>query len=142
MDSLNLTNTEKIIIKSRQASKPFFDLSGNDRQYFLDQIIARVAAGAGCDLPQSDFFAKIVSEELDGMITDFGYDRFTLSEVVFAIRLNSNPAAMRVPSGLELEQVVFTGRTVNSYFLSKVLSNYATLRHCLDRKLENYIDGY
>lgn len=142
MDSLALTNTEKIIIKSRQAGKPLSELEGNDRQSFLDQVIARVAAGCGCELPQSDFFAKIVSDELDGMLVDFEYDKLTLSEVVFAIRLNSNPKAMRVPSGIELDSVIFSGRTVNSYFVSRVLSNYMILRTCLDRKLENHIDGY
>ena len=142
MDSLKLSDTEKIIAKSRQTGKPFSDLTGNDRQHFLDQVIARIAAGTGCDLPQTDFFSKIVFDELEGMMVDFGYDQLTLSETVFAIRLNSNPTAMKAPSGVELDQVQFTGRTVNSYFLSKVLSNYMTLRTCFDRKLQNYIDGY
>jgi|GEM_PF-1765924 hypothetical protein len=140
MGSLDLTNTEKIIIKSRQGGKPFSDLHGNDRYHFLDQVIARIAASTGCDLPQSDFFAKIIGEELDGVMVDFGYDKLTLSEVIFAIRLNSNHAAMKIPS--EIEPIKFTGRIVNSYFLSNVLSNYMMLRAMLDRKLQNFLDGH
>lgn len=120
----------------------FSETSGVGRQHFLDQIIARIAAQVGCDLPQTDFFANIVSEEMEGIIVDFGYDELTLKEVIFAIRVNSCPSAMKMPSGMDLEPVFFSGKLPNGYFLSKILSNYMLLRRILDGKLGNFIDGY
>lgn len=142
MDSLNLTTTEKAIIKNRSSGKPFVENEGNDRRHFLDQIIARISASTGCELPGTDFFASILCEEIEGVMIDFGYDILTLSEVVFAIRLNSKPSEMKMPSGIELEPITFSGRTVNSYFLSKIISNYMIVRNLFDRKLQNFLDGY
>ena len=142
MDSLNLTSSEKKIIHNRQAGNPFSELSGIQRSSFLDQIIARVTASTGCDLPQTDFFASILSEEMAGMLVDFEYDKLTLSEIIYAVRINSNPSELKLPSGIELAPVIFTGRSANTYFVSKVIGNYMILRNILDRKLQNYLDGY
>lgn len=142
MDSLKLTATEKLIVENRLSGKSLSEISGNDRKHYLDQIVARISAQAGCDLPQTDFFANIISEEMDGIMVDFGYDKLTLKEVIFALRLNSSPSSMKLPSGLDLDHIQFSGRFPNGYFLSKVLSNYMLLRKILDGKLSNFIDGY
>lgn len=142
MDSLKLTTTEKLIVENRLTGDSLSETYGNDRRHFLDQVVARISAQVGCDLPQTDFFANIVCEEMEGIMVDFGYDQLTLKEVVFAIRMNSSPSSMKLPSGVDLDHVPFSGRLPNGYFLSKVLSNYMMFRKILDGKFTNFIDGY
>lgn len=100
----------------------------------------RGAAICGCSLPQTEFFAGYIAEELILFIKN-GYEEYTLDEVLLAIRVNSKGGA-RAPSGLEVEQIPFTGVCFNVNYVSKVLSNYKLLRDYLDRKFENKIDGY
>lgn len=107
----------------------------------IDQIMFRGAAIAGCPLPQTEYFANYIADELIIFIKEFGYGILTESEVLLALRLNSK-GGLRYPSGIEIEQVQFVGSCFNVDFVSKVLYNYRTIRNQLDRRFENQLDGY
>lgn len=107
----------------------------------VDQIMLRVAAISGCALPNTDFFAKFIAEEIIKFILDFGYGDLTLEEILLAFRFNAR-SGLRYPNGELIESVNFTGVCVNVDYISKVLANYISIRNYLDRKLQNKIDGY
>lgn len=107
----------------------------------IDKILLSGAAITGAPLPVTEFFANIISNEIYIHLTEFGRGELTLSEVLLAIRINSK-GEIRMPSGSPMEQVMFYGNCFHVDFLSKILYNYMLLRNSLDRKFENYLDGY
>lgn len=107
----------------------------------LDQIMLRGAAIVGCALPNTNFFADFIEHELNIFINEYGFKELTLQEVLTALRLNEC-SGVRFPSGVEIERVTFSGSCFNVSYISKILSNYLILRNMLDRKLQNFIDGY
>lgn len=113
----------------------------NEVRRSVDQIMFRGAAISGCSLPQTEFFAEFIAEELLVFINEFGYSEYTFDEIILALRLNSMGGLKRT-SGEDIEQVGFSGSCFNVNYISKVLSNYALVRNYLDRKIENQIDGY
>jgi hypothetical protein len=132
---------ERLIIACRLKGNSFIEMEENDRRIALDKIIVRTAAISGCPLPNTDFFADAICEEMYGFMIDFGYEELTLSEITFALRMNMK-CGLKYPTGLEIETIAFSGHCFNVTFVSKVLSNYMSLRVLLDRKLQNHIDGY
>jgi hypothetical protein len=114
---------------------------GNDLRVATDKIILSGAAISGCPLPQTEGFAEIISNEIIEFVNEYGYGELTLEEILAALRLNAK-GGFRFPTGIEAEHVPFTGNCFNVVYLSKVLSNYKAFRDILDRKLENFIDGY
>lgn len=107
----------------------------------IDQIMLRGAAMCGCPLPQTEFFAEFISSELTYFMVEMGYAVLTLKEVLLALRLNAT-GLEKYPSGELVERVEFSGNCFNVTFIAKVLAGYIQLRFCLDRKLQNHIDGY
>jgi hypothetical protein len=101
----------------------------------------RVAAICGCALPNTEFFAKFIAEEITNFILCFGYADLTLEEILLAFRFNAK-AGMKYPNGEQIEPIFFTGCCVNVDYIAKVLANYMSIRIFLDRKLQNKIDGY
>lgn len=104
----------------------------------------RGAAICGCNLPDTDFFAKFIAEEITAFILEFGYKELTLGEIILAFRINAKGNFKNYINfvGLDIEQIVFYGNCMNVDYVAKVLSNYLTIRNLLDRKLQNKIDGY
>jgi hypothetical protein len=141
VDTTSLTKVEQKIIKSRLAGCSFGQLDDDDTKLAVDQIMLRVAAICGCALPNTEFFAKFIAEEISIFISDFGYVDLTLEEILLAFRFNSR-GGLKYPNGELIEFIFFTGNCVNVDYISKVLSNYMSLRIILDRKLQNKIDGY
>jgi hypothetical protein len=129
------------VLDYRCSEEPFSKLSEKDEKVALDEIMLRGAANTGCNLPNTDFFANIIGEEIAIHVKEFGYQDLTAGEILLALRLNSKGDA-KYPAGLTLEQVPFFGNCFNVEFLSKVLSNYMVLRNYIDRKFQNHIDGY
>lgn len=119
--------------------KSISQLNENDLTYTSDQIIVRGAAICGCDMPQTDFFASVLSKEIINFIFEFGYENLTLEEIVLAMKINANND-LKNPLGEDLAQIDFVGRFVYVGFLAKVLKNYMILRTNLDRKFQNQID--
>jgi hypothetical protein len=140
-DTTKLTPLELKIINARTKGYSFCQLDENNKKLAVDQIMLRVAAICGCPLPNTEFFAKFIAEEITIFILDFGYQEFTLEEILSAFRFNAT-GGLKYATGVEIDQVYFTGSCVNVDYIAKVLSNYLIIRKILDRKLQNKIDGY
>ena len=128
----NLSNSDLKIIKARISGPSFVDLSDDDKTIGVDQIMLRVASICGCALPNTEFFAKFIAEEISIFISEFGYQELTLEEIFLAFRLNAK----------EKDRIMFTGNCVNVDYISKVLDRYMEFRKTLESKLKNKIDGY
>lgn len=140
-DKIRLSNVEELIIAKRLVGISFCQIEPDKVKSNIDHLILKASAITGCELPQTEFFADVLTQEIVEFLNEFGYEEFTIAEMIFAIRLNSR-IDLRWPSGNELEQVQFSGRNFNINFFSRVLFNYDQLRKSLDRKFQNFIDGY
>lgn len=138
---MKLSKIDQLIIGCRLSGESYVEMDEKTRRVALDKIIVKTAAICGCPLPNTDFFADVICEELYGFMLDFGYEEFTLAEITLALRMNMK-VGLKYPTGIEIEVIPFTGHCFNVTFISKVLSNYMTIRLLLDRKLQNIIDGY
>ena len=136
-----MNESEQRIIKSRLTGFSFSQLDGKDKKISADKIMLNGAAISGCHLPATDFFASIIAEELIIFITDFGYGNLTEEEILLAFRFNSK-GNLKLPSGINVEEVPFVGNCFNIDYMAKILYNYMILRTHIDRKIENHIDGY
>lgn len=114
-------------------------MGDTDLRYYIDQIMLRGAAICGCPLPQTEFFAGFIADELSIFINEFGYGEFTYEEILLALRLNSK-GGLSTPSGINITQVEFSGTCFNVDYMAKVLSNYLSLRKFLDGRFKNEID--
>ena len=129
-----------MIIEARITGESFYLLSDSDRKHACDQIMLKGAAISGCALPQTEFFADIIADQICDFIENFGFKEFTIREIILSLLINSK-GGIKFPSGIELDRVVFNGNCFNVDYLSKVLSNYMAIRAILDQKFKNYIDG-
>lgn len=130
-----------MILEARGTGSSFWELeSEDDIRHFADRVIIQVSAITGEDLPSSELVAKAITEEITALLTDFGYDEFTLAEIVLAARLNYFPS-LKNPSGNDFVRGEMTGR-VSIAFLSQVLYNYKVLRNFMETEFENKIKGY
>lgn len=131
-----MTTAEKMVCEARGSGVSFEDMDKDDREVASDEIMLRIASICGCALPNTDFFAKYISEEIEHFIMKFGYSGYTLEEIILAFRLNSGGY------GVGYDHVQFTGVCVNVDFIAKVLINYSEVRKTLENKIKNKIDGY
>lgn len=138
---IKMTEIENQIIECRLAGLSFCQLDQKAIRVITDKIILNAAAITGCPTPETEFFAEILSEQISIYLEQFGFGELTYEEIILAFRLNTK-GGLRHPSGLEIERIEFFGSCFNVDYLSRVLSNYMTLRNYLDRKFENFIDGY
>lgn len=132
---IQMTPTEAKIFEARLTGVSFSQLSEKDLRISVDQIMLRAAAICGCVLPNTEFFAKFISEEISNFIINFGYGEYTLEEILLAFRIN---AKLNSDSG----HIHFTGNCINVDYVAKILANYTIYRIVLDRKFQNKIDGY
>lgn len=139
--TVQLTKLELKIYDARCTGLSFVQMEEGDLKISVDQIMLRVASICGCALPNTEFFAKFIADEILVFILDFGYPELTLEEFLLAFRLNAK-GGLKYPNGIDFEQIPFFGNSLNVDYISKVLSNYLSLRKILDRKLQNKIDGY
>jgi hypothetical protein len=140
-DCLKFLEVELRIIESRLNGLSFCQLEGNNLRVATDQILLSGAAISGCPLPHTEGFAEILSNEIIEFVNEYGYGELTLEEILTALRLNAR-GGLKLPTGIEVEHVPFSGNCFNVVYLSKVLSNYKTFRDILERRLQNFIDGY
>lgn len=136
-----MNDIEAKILSARLQDAPFASLSEKKQKTATDKIMLSGAAISGCALPNTEFFADIIADEIKIMITEHGYDNLTTAEILLALRLNAN-GGYKFPSGVELEIITFFGNCFNVYFLCKVLGNYMRIRYILDSKFKNYLDGH
>lgn len=137
----NLTELEKKILISRGSGLSFCQLDGKDLKHGIDQLILKSAAIVGCQIPQSEYFADILTNEIITFVNEFGYGNLTFDEMLLAIRLNSK-GKIKMPSGIDVDVVEFSGNCFNVHWLSKILSNYVVFRNLLDSKILNKLEGY
>lgn len=119
----------------------FCQIDDKNVRWHIDQIMLNGAAISGCSLPNTEFFAEIIADNLLDFILNYGYGDYSYEEILLAMKLNSKGGYL-YPSGLELETIVFSGTCFNIDYFSKVISNYSKIRTMLDRKLQNVIDGH
>ena len=131
-EGVKLTQKEKMIAEARGNGPSFDEMPSDDREVACDEIMLRIASIYGCALPNTDFFARYISEEIQKFIMDFGYFDHTLEEIILAFRLNCKSQ----------DYIQFSGVCVNIDFISKVLANYTESRSLFENKLKNKIDGY
>jgi len=136
-----LNNTELAVLNARLTGVSFCQIDDFKKSWHIDQIMLKAAAIAGCSLPNTDFFANVIAEELTHFILNLNKGELTYEEILLSLRLNST-GGYRFPSGLEMEQITFFGNCFNIDYFSKVAANYMLVRNQLDRKLQNFIDGY
>lgn len=141
LPTVKLTKTEERIVEARYTSFSFCQLDESDLKISVDQIMLRVAGICGCALPNTEFFARFIAEEIATFILDFGYEELTLEEILLAFRLNAM-GGYKYANGESADQIVFFGNCVNVDYIAKVLSNYMSFRKILDRKIQNKLDGY
>ncbi len=118
-------------MKARQTGVSFCLIDGEHKRWYIDQILLKGAAIGGCAVPNTEFFAEIIGDELDYFILNFGYEELTYEEILLALRLNTK-IKFKIPQGVEIEQIQFYGVCFNIDYFSKEF----------DRKLQNQIDGY
>lgn len=117
-----------------------FELDETELRHAIDQIILSGSAITGSSLPQTEFIATFLFSEISKFLIEMGYGELTLDEVLLAMRLNSS--GMLTNSSSELVSVELRTQNFNVMFVASVLVNYVQMRHLLDRKLQNQIDGY
>lgn len=132
---------EQKILDARVSGVSFCQISKDELQWHIDQIMLKGAAISGCSLPNTEFFAQIIGEELSEFILNFGFSELTYDELLLALRMNVK-GGFKLPVGLEVEFINFFGNCFNIDFFSKIIANYMAVRNQLDRKLQNHIDGY
>jgi len=136
-----LTEVEIKILEARQDGFSFAQLDKAHVRLAADKIILKAAAICGCPTPETDFFAEILTTEIDDYINQFGFGELTVSEIILSMRLNTSHN-LKKPPHLEVFAIAFSGACINVDFLSKMLGNYLIYRNSLDRKLQNFIDGH
>lgn len=140
--SNGFSKAEAEILKCRISGEAIGNLSEDDFRHATDQMILRGAAIYGFDLPPSEGFAQTLTSEIMFFIDMFdGYGNLCVEEIMLAMHFNAN-GAFRDLAGDYVERVEFSGKTFNVMFLAKVLRPYMGMRHAIDKKLQNQIEGY
>lgn len=116
-------------------------MNSDEVRYVCDQIIVRGAALYGCDMPQTEFFAEILSKEFSAYLLEFGYEDLTLEEIILALKINADGNFIN-PLGEDIGQTAFFGNFIHVSFVAKILHAYLVLRNGLEAKFKNHIDGY
>ena len=133
--TIPLNLAERKIVEARMTGLSFGQLEEGPRRVAVDQIMIRAAAICGCILPNTEFFATFIAEEISIFILQYGYEELTLEEILLAFRLNAKDNA-------DVDYVSFSGSCINVDYVAKILGRYIVQRKLLDRKFQNKIDGY
>lgn len=84
--------------------------------------------------------ALLVSE-MYSYFTKMDFDHLNFPEYHLALQLNAK-GNLKIPVGVDLDQVRASSNTLNVKFISDVMCLYLEMRNNLDRKLQNLIDGF
>lgn len=138
--SSKLTKIEKKIIEIRIKGKSFFELDETETRLATDKIMINGSSLYGCPLVESELLATAISKEIETYVND-NYPEISEDEIMYALQINMQ-SDIRYPSGEEVSVIDFTGDQFNVFFLVRVVEKYMKFRNILDRKLQNFIDGY
>jgi len=124
---LDLREDERKIFDARMVGYALTDLTESELQAATTGIIFKVSVICGCQLPTHDFHINALESEFILFLTQNGYERLTVEEILTAFRMNAN---------FQLQDKIETyGAIFNIDFASKVLSQYIGKRYKLDHKL-------
>lgn len=130
------------IIKARCAIDfSIEELTLTDRENIADEIMISCSATFGCQLPASKEISDSVSKGIRKLFEREGYKDLSEEEIHLAMSFNFDQN-VAFPDALEIQQVKNSGQFVNVEFVSKIVYNYMLIRKFLDRKLQNFIDGF
>jgi len=132
LEGVKLTPAEVMVSDARRNGLSFEDISLEDRDVRMDEIVLRIASICGCSLPNTEFFARYISDEIEKYILGFGYGGYTVDEIILAFRLNANSR----------DPIFFTGVCLNVDYIARVLFSYSEVRKIFESKIKNKIDGY
>lgn len=138
---LKLIETLIIDIRGDQDAISFCEMTADERQIAWDNILFNGTAFTGCLVPTSDILASKISNQISNYIFSFGYKDYTAEEVNLALQLNAHNNFEEL-SMLDLKVVEFAGSHFNLNYLASVLGNYKKIRDFIDRKFQNFLDGY
>lgn len=138
---LKLIESLIIDVRGNEDAISFCEMTADERQLAWDNILFNGTAFTGCLVPTSDILASRISNQISNYIFSFGYKDYTPEEVNLALQLNAHNNFDEL-SMLDLKVVEFSGSHFNLTYLASVLGNYKKIRDFLDRKLQNFLDGY
>lgn len=136
---MQLNEIELKIVEARLNGESFCEMNTANSRAAVDQIMIRGCAICGGQLPQTEFFASFIADEIIAFLLEHGCKGLTLAEILLALRLNEK---QKFPPGIDIEQITFTGTCFNVSYFAKVIFNYKVIRDLLDRKFQNLIEGH
>jgi hypothetical protein len=105
--------------------------------------LIRGAAVYGCELPLTESFAVVLSDQINELLNGYGYGELTLEEIFLAMHLNVAHNLKNPKWDADgTEKITFSGRFMNSSFLSKVLHRYMIIRNTMDGVISNNLEQF
>lgn len=89
----------------------------------------------------SEIVMNIVVSEMCSFFKKSIFSHLSYEEYYLALQINAT-AGLKIPAEIDGEQIKASGATVNVKFLADVMNFYIQFRNQLDRKLQNFLDGY
>lgn len=138
---LKLIETLVIDVRGDEDSVSFSEMDADERQLAWDNILFYGTACTGCQVPTTDILASRIASQISNYIFSFGYKDYTEREIELAMQLNAHNNFDEL-GALDLKVVEFTGIYFNLNYFASVLGNYKKIRDHIDRKFQNFLDGY
>ncbi len=135
------TDVDKKIIEARLTGDAFGELDEIILDSVYTDLLVKIACITGAELPVNESMCKCLVAEMDVFLIDFNYGGYTQEEILLAFRFNCGNY-LKNAGGDYIDNIPLFGRYLNVDYISKVLYNYGIIRWQLERKLENFIDGY
>jgi hypothetical protein len=142
-EKIKWTLIETLVLEARCSSvaASFSEMAADDRQLAWDNILLNGAACTGCELPGSDIFASRIASQISNYIFSFGFKDYNLDEIFLAHQLNAHGNFDELKM-LDIDVIPFQGKYFNLNYFAAVLGNYKKIRDFIDRRLQNFLDGY
>ena len=132
---------DKKIILARCTGIPIYDIQENEVDASICKLMVQISCISGIGLPENESYWLVFVSELRSYLMEYGFESYTDDEIILAFQLNCG-TVMRNAAGDFIEPIQLFGECISVDYVIKVLSNYRQLRNLLDRKLQNFIDGY
>lgn len=130
-----------MVLDARTSGELSFSQLEEDKQHTAAfMLILRISVISGLKVPENQIFIDELASQVSKYLTKFNFKNLTESEMELALQINI-PVRFSYPSGFSMEIIEPFGDAVNVTFLGKVLNNYMGLRHLVERRLQNFING-
>lgn len=104
-------------------------------------LISSCVAIYGFFPPSSVDMMNLLAKEFKNYFLNHGFSYLSYEEFYLAMQLNARKN-LSYPYSIESEPIKVSGATVSVKFVSDVMCLYLQFRSYLDRKIQNYIDGF